>query len=55
MKNNADYNKQNTQALLFSCKTYYFGASGTNFLSYVFVCPGGALKGPFTDATKHLE
>ena len=31
MENNADYNEQNTQAPLFCCKPYNFGASETNF------------------------
>ena len=50
MNNKADYNEQNTRALLFFCKTYYLGASGTDFLSYVFVRPGGTPKGLFTDS-----
>ena len=34
MKSNSDYNEQNTQALLFYCKTYNLGASGTECFSY---------------------
>ena len=47
---NADDNEQNTQSLLFFCKTYNFGAAGTDFLSYFFVRPGGTSKGPFPDS-----
>ena len=52
---NADDNEQNTQALLFSLKTYDLGASGTNILlSYVFVNLGGTLKGTFYYASRNL-
>ena len=44
MKNNAYENEQNTQSLLFPCKIYNLGASGTDFLFCVFVCPGGNSK-----------
>ena len=48
IQSNVYYNEHNRQALLFSCKTYKFGASGTeSCLLYVFIRPGGTSKGPF--------
>ena len=56
MKNNKYDNEKNTQGLLFSCKTYNFGASSTDFKKlYVFVFPGGTSKGPFSDSSNNRE
>ena len=45
MDNKADYNEQNTQALLFSCKTYYFGESGNDFFIICFCMSRRGFKG----------
>ena len=37
MNNNANDNEQNTQALLFPCKTYNLGASGTDFFNHMYL------------------
>ena len=53
---NADENEQNTQAILFSCKTYNLGAPGTDFIiSSFFVQPGGTSKDPFSDSSNNLS
>ena len=55
MKNNADDNEEQIEALLFSCKTYNLGSSGTDFLSCVFLRLGGTSKGPFSHSSNNLE
>ena len=45
MKNNADDNEEQIEALLFSCKTYNLGSSGTDFLSCVFFTSRRDFKG----------